>query len=124
MAEEKQQQSAEVIWEGDSKEVLKSFPKEVRAELGKDIRRVQDGKLPYDSKPMKSIGQGVFELRQRDENGWYRLIYLKKIANRVFMLHGFVKKSTKTSQKDLNIAKQRLKEVQARLAKEKKNARK
>ncbi len=71
---------------------------------------------------MKSIGQGVFELKQIDESGWYRLIYLAKIGNRIHMLHGFVKKSAKTSPNDLNIASTRLKAVKARLQEEKKDA--
>ena len=124
MANESDKKSAEVFWQGDSREVQKSFPRDIQIELGRDIRRVQDGKLPLDSKPMKSIGAGVFELRQQDRNGWYRLIYLKKIGDRVFMLHSFVKKSAKTSPRDLNIATNRLKEVQAMLAKEKNDAKK
>ena len=71
---------------------------------------------------MQSIGRGVFELRQADANGWYRIVYMQRIAGRLFMLHSFVKKSAKTSQRDLNIAKQRLKGVRERLAKEKKDA--
>jgi len=73
---------------------------------------------------MQSIGRGVFELRQADDDGWYRVIFLKKIAGRIFMLHSFVKKSAKTSQNNLNIAKTRLTHVQARLLEEKKNAKK
>jgi len=124
MAQKEGKTSATVYWQGDSLEVLRNFPRDIQGELGKDIRRIQDGKLPLDSKPMKSIGAGVFELRQADSNGWYRLIYLKKIGDRVFMLHSFVKKSAKTSPRDLNIAKNRLKVVQAMLAKEKKDAKK
>ena len=116
--------AATVLWEGDSREVLRSFPENITRELGQDLFRVQIGDKPLDSRPMKSIGQGVFELRQMDDKGWYRLIYLKKIADRVFVLHSFAKKSAKTSPRDLNIAKNRLKEVQAMLAKEKKDAKK
>lgn len=57
-----------------------------------------------------------------DSKGWYQLIYLKKISDRLFMLHSFVKKSAKTSPRDMNVAKSRLKDVQARLAMEKKDA--
>jgi len=92
--------------------------------VGQDLHRVQLGEKPLDSRPMKSIGMGVFELRQMDRNGWYRLIYLKKIGDRLFVLHSFIKKSAKTSQRNLNIAKKRLKQVHAMLAKEKKDAKK
>ena len=122
MADKSQPDVAKVFWEGDSREVLRSFPRQVMRDLGEDLYRVQIGELPLDSCPMRSIGHGVFELRQRDSNGWYRLIYLKKIAGRVYVLHSFVKRSAKTSPKDLNVATQRLKNVQARLAEEKKDA--
>lgn len=116
------QQEAEVLWQGDSLEVVKSFPKAVRREMGLDIRRLQQGNMPRDSRPMKSIGQGVFELRQRDSNGWYRLVYLTCVGDTLYMLHGFTKKSAKTSRNDLAIAATRLKNVRAKLLEEKKNA--
>ena len=56
--------NAKVAWEGDSLDVVRFFPKPIREELGHDIRRLQQGKPPYDSRPMKSIGRGVYELRQ------------------------------------------------------------
>ena len=59
-----------------------------------------------------------------DDKGWYRVIYLGKVGNRLHMLHAFVKKSAKTSQNDLRIALSRLKAVNARLLEEKKNAKK
>lgn len=80
--------------------------------------------MPHDSRPMQSIGKGVFELRQRDGHGWYRLIYLARVEDTLYMLHGFTKKSAKTSRNDLAIASNRLKNVRARIAEEKKNARK
>jgi phage-related protein len=59
-----------------------------------------------------------------DDAGWYRVIYLSKIGDRLHMLHSFVKKSKKTPQNDLDIASARLKVVKARLLEEKKDARK
>jgi phage-related protein len=116
--------AAEVHWEGDSLEILRGFPKPVREDLGADIRRLQLGERPLNARPMKSIGAGVFELRQTDEAGWYRAIYLSKVGNRIYMLHCFVKKSRKTPPNDLAVASARLKDVKARILEEKKNARK
>jgi phage-related protein len=116
--------AAVVVWEGDCLEVVRTFPKAIREDLGADIRRLQLGERPLSSRPMRSIGPGVFELRQMDDKGWYRTIYLSKVANRIYMLHSFVKKSAKTSQNDLRIATARLKAVRARLRTEKKNAQK
>lgn len=107
-------EEADVVWEGNSLEVVRTFPKAIREDLGADIRRLQLGVRPLNSRPMKSIGRRVFELRQMDKDGWYRLIYLAKVGNTLHMLHGFVKKSAKTSPKDLSIAANRLKTVLAR----------
>ena len=107
--------AAEVAWEGDSLEVLRSFSKMVRSYLGADLRRVQLGERPLDSRPMKSIGKRVFELRQQDARGWYRLVYLAKVENTIYVLHCFEKHSRRTSPRDLQIAKTRLKNVMARL---------
>jgi phage-related protein len=117
-------QEAEVVWEGDSLEVVRTFPKPIREDLGADIRRLQLGERPLSSRPMPSIGRRVYELKQRDDKGWYRVIYLSTVGNRLYMLHSFVKKSAKTSRNDVRIATARLKAVNARLLEEKKNAQK
>lgn len=115
---------AVVVWEGDCLDVVRSFPKPIREDLGADIRRMQLGARPLSSRPMSSIGARVYELRQMDENGWYRVIYLGRVGNRLHMLHAFVKKSAKTSRNDLQVASARLKAVNARLQEEKRDAKK
>jgi len=82
------------------------------------IYRLQLGQLPSNSRPMQSIGQGVFELREQDERAWYRVIYLKKIKKRLYVLHAFEKKSAKTSRPDLAIARKRLANLNQRLKEE------
>ncbi len=114
---------AKVAWEGNTLEVVKSFPPLVRQEFGIEIRRLQQGDRPYDSRPMQSIGKGVFELRQRDPRGWYRLVYLSRIGDTLHMLHAFTKQSAKTSRNDLAIARNRLSKVLARIIQEQKDAR-
>lgn len=115
---------AEVVWEGDCLEVVRTFPKPVREDLGADIRRLQLGEKPLNSRPMPSVGKRVYELRQMDDQGWYRVIYLGKVGNQLHMLHAFIKKSAKTPRNDLRIATTRLKAVHARLLEEKRNAKK
>ena len=107
--------AAKVAWEGDSLDVIRTFPAGVRIYLGADLRRLQLGEMPLDSRPMKSIGKRVYELRQQDARGWYRLVYLAKIGDTVYVLHCFEKHSRKTPQRDLEIAKARLRNVQARI---------
>lgn len=115
----KRDSAAQLVWEGDSLDVVRGFPEGVRKKLGEDIRRVQTGSKPIDSKPMSSIGSKVFELRQRDKAGWYRTIYLGVIDGKLHILHSFIKKSAKTPTNDLKIAKDRLKNVRSRLKEEK-----
>jgi phage-related protein len=101
--------------------VLSGFPAKIRGKIGRDIMRLQLGEKPLSSRPMPSIGKGVFELRQADDRGWYRVIYLQRIANRLYVLHSLIKKSARTPANDLKIASQRLKVVRERLNQEKRD---
>ena len=78
-----------------------------RRALGFDLRRVQGGKLPRDWKPMPTIGLGVAKIRVRDESGAYRVRFVAKFAEAVYVLHAFQKKSQKTSKLDLAVAQKR-----------------
>jgi phage-related protein len=69
---------------------------------------VQQGKEPVDWKPMTSVGSGVREIRIRDEYGIYRVIYIAKLADKVYVLHCFQKKTQATSKADIDLAKRRL----------------
>ncbi len=73
--------------------------------------RVQHGLEPEDFKPMASIGKGVWEIRISDEAGQFRVIYIAKLKDAVFVLHCFQKKSQKTPLKDLDLASKRLREL-------------
>jgi len=67
---------------------------------------------------MQSIGQGVFELKTADEATWYRVIYLARIENTIYVLDSFTKQSRKTEKNDLNRAKARLRNLKQRLQEE------
>jgi phage-related protein len=112
---------AMVAWEGDSKEVISSFPEVAKQNLGFQLRLLQQGQQPTDYRPMSSIGPGVFELRDQDERAWYRLIYLSRVRDVIHVLHCFEKRSRETPLKEINTARQRLKAVRARMIQEKKH---
>ena len=99
----------DIVWMGDSLNVLQSFPKTVRADLGSDLRRLQIGERPLDSKPIKTVGPGVRELRARDRNNQFRTMYVAKKGAEIVVLHCFIKKSRTTAKIDINTAKERLK---------------
>ena len=99
----------DVVWMGDSLDVLQAFPKAVRADLGSDLRRLQIGEMPLDSKPMKTVGPGVRELRTCDRNNQFRTMYVARKGTEIVVLHCFVKKSRRTPKNDIDTAKERLK---------------
>lgn len=101
----------EVIWLGDSKEAVSEFPENIRIDLGFQLYLLQQGKQPIRSRPMKSIGKSVFELKEQDEKGWYRVIYTIEVKNKIYVLHSFKKQSAKTSKQDLDLAKTRLSKI-------------
>jgi phage-related protein len=112
---------AQIAWEGDSREVLKGFPDGVRQNFGFELWQLQLGERPTDYRPLTSIGPGVFELRDQDERAWYRVVYLSRIEDVIYVLHCFEKKSREMPRKDFEKAKQRFKAVKARLTEEKRH---
>jgi phage-related protein len=95
---------------------LRAFPQTAMREAGYQLDRVQHGLSPSDAKPMTSIGPGVMELRIWDEAGTFRVIYVAKLADAVYVLHCFQKRTQQTSKRDIDLAKQRLKELMKELA--------
>jgi phage-related protein len=95
-----------IVWIGDSLEQLREFPADARQELGYQLERVQSGKEPADWKPMASVGLGVNELRVR-MRGAFRVIYIAKFPEAVYVLHAFQKKSQKTARTDIAVARKR-----------------
>jgi phage-related protein len=72
---------------------------------------------------MESIGKKVFELKDSDDITWYRMMYLTRVGDVIYVLDCFEKDSAKTEKKDLNGAKDRLAKVQKELMEEeRKNA--
>ena len=60
---------------------------------------------------MKSIGPGVKEIREYDHNGIYRVVYLAKFPEAVYVIHCFQKKTEATSKPDIDLAKTRYKNL-------------
>lgn len=102
---------------GSSLDDLRDFPETARKEAGSQIRRVQYGDEPDDWKPMPTIGAGVNEIRIRDDGDQFRVIYIAKLAEAVFILHCFQKKTQKTAKHDLELATKRHRELLQELKK-------
>lgn len=109
----------DVVFEGDSRTVIKSFPENVREDIGADLWRVQNGERPLDSGSMAPSLPAAFELRSEDRNLWYRVLYVR-LEGVVYVLHCFTKKTNQTPQKEINTARGRLSALKERLAAQKK----
>jgi len=110
------QAPAEIHWEGNSREVITGFPDSIRADLGFSLWQLQQGEVPASvTRRMESVGSGVWELKEQDNRKWYRVIYLSRIGNVIYILHCFEKQSRKTDRRDLETAKERLARVRQRI---------
>ena len=89
---------------------LRNFPDEARRAAGFELRAVQNGLEPSDWKPMHVIGSGVKEIRIRVLGEW-RVIYVTKLRDAVYVLHAFQKKARKASQHDIDLARQRYRQI-------------
>ena len=96
---------------GSSLNDLRDFPLSARRKAGYQVDKVQHGEEPDDWKPMKIIGAGVQEIRILDEAGAFRVIYLAKLKDAVYVLHCFQKKTQRTSAQDIALASKRYNEL-------------
>jgi phage-related protein len=96
---------------GSALDDLRAFPVAARREAGHQLDQLQQGRLPDDWKPMVTVGSGVQEIRIWDASGAFRLLYVAKFPEAVYVLHCFQKKTQKTSQADVQLATQRYRDL-------------
>jgi phage-related protein len=99
---------------GDSYKALCDFPKDARQNAGRQLLKVQRGDLPDDFKTMSDVGKGVEEIRVWVEARTFRAMYVARLADAVYVLHAFQKKTQATTKRDKDIAKLRFKTIDAR----------
>ncbi len=100
-----------VVFRGGALDDLRDFPEAARREAGYQLDKVQSGLDPVDWKPMNTVGQGVREIRIRDASGAFRVIYVAKFADAIYVLHCFQKKTQATSKADLDLAANRYRDL-------------
>src|SRR2546425_5370714 len=96
-----------LFWVGSSRDDVRAFPPAARRVAGFQLRRVQQGLEPNDSKPTPSVGPGVHEIRIHTGLE-HRVFYVATFAEAVYVLHAFEKRTRKTPKHDLELAQQRL----------------
>jgi phage-related protein len=96
---------------GSSQEDLVNFPRDARRECGRELDRVQRGLMPTDFKPMLNVGKGAYEIRVHVLGEW-RVLYVARHGDAVYVLHAFQKKSPKTAKPDIDLAIRRYKQME------------
>jgi len=102
-----------IDWRGSSLEDLREFPEAARRRAGYELRKLQRGELPDDWRPFSEAGLGVNEIRIDLQDGWFRVMYVAKFDEAIYVLHSFQKKTRKTSRSDIAIARVRYRAVVA-----------
>ena len=101
----------QIRWVGSSYDDLLGFPKGARKEVGFQLGKAQVGLEPADWKPFEDVGAGTREIRMRDASGIYRVMYVAKFEEAIYVLHCFQKKTQVTSKQDRTIAAARYRAV-------------
>jgi phage-related protein len=78
---------------------------------GLRVGKVQAGLDPIDWKPFDEVGAGTKEIRIRDASGVYRVMYIAKFEEAIYVIHCFQKKTQTTSKQDKAIAAARYRAV-------------
>ena len=96
---------------GSSYHDLLAFPEEPRRRAGFQLGKIQAGLDPDDWKPFDSIGAGTREIRLKEADGIYRVMYVTKFVEALYVLHCFQKKTQKLSPQDRKIAEMRYRAI-------------
>lgn len=105
-----------IRWMGSARRDLAAFPDEARRAVGYNLRLVQNGLMPEDWKPVETVGAGTYEIRVKSpppDAAQYRVFFVAKFEEAVYVLHAFEKKSRKTSRHDLELGRARYAEMVA-----------
>ena len=101
----------QIRWVGSAYDDLLAFRKDARKEAGFQLGKVQAGLAPTDWKPFDDVGAGTREIRIREASGIYRLIYVAKFEEAIYVLHCYQTKTQVTSRQDKAIAATRYRAV-------------
>src|SRR5260370_1510576 len=79
----------QISWVGYAYDDLLAFPKDARKDAGFELGKVQAGLEPADWKPFDELGAGTREIRIREASGIYRVMYVAKFEEAIYVLHCF-----------------------------------
>jgi phage-related protein len=94
------------------KDEIESWPEGILADYARIVELLMEFGPHVHMPHSRPMGGGLFELRPRGREGIGRVFYCFVIGQRVVVLHAFVKKTPDTPERELKIARKRMKEVQ------------
>jgi len=102
----------EIKWNAQAREFVRELDRLTKLEIGTQLMRIQHGERLSSplSKPMTVKHQNAHELRLKDRNGSYRIIYVLNLKDKIFIPHAFSKKTQKTPLKEIKLSIQRIRE--------------
>jgi phage-related protein len=113
-----------LVWMGSSRRDLRSFPRQVRRDIGQALYTAQQGETDPAARPPKGFGGGsVLEISADYAGDTWRAVYTVRFAEAVYLLHAFQKKSKRgisTPKRDVGLIRQRWAEAE-RLHRERQN---
>lgn len=104
-----------LYWMGSTLKDLRDSPEAVKDGIGYALELVQKGEKPANAKPLKGFGgASVLEIVEDTDRDTWRAVYTVAVADRVYVLHFFQKKSKKgiaTPRKEIDLVRKRLREA-------------
>jgi phage-related protein len=106
-----------IVWIGRSRLDLREFPDRVQRATGHALWGVQMGETPSSAKLLRGFGNAkIWEIRENDSSGTYRIVYTVEFKELVAVLHVFQKKSKSgiaTPKYEMDLIKRRLELAQS-----------
>jgi phage-related protein len=99
-----------IVFIGSSLDDISAFPVDVRRAVGHELWQIRNGLMPSDFKPMPAVGSGAYEIRVHLLGEW-RVIYIAKFEEVVYVLHAFQKKTQSTRKEDIELARRRYRQI-------------
>ena len=103
-----------ILWINAARKDFDAFPAGARLDCAMALTIAADGEMAGIAKPMRGLGSGVFEIALPFDGNAYRVVYAVRIADEIWVVHAFQKKSTqgsKTPKQEIDLIKYRLKRL-------------
>jgi len=92
---------------------IKAFPSDILGKVADAVAKLRDDQslsMPL-SRAMPSLGKGTHELRFKDRSGQYRVVYVLKVRDAIYLVHAFKKKARTTPKRHIDVAIKRMKSL-------------